>query len=283
MNNWLFLRGEYDNNNIQNHKDRTDMWMQLFREIAGEDIYSIWFRGFPLLYEDVKYVFARGGHPYYIPVLRKYRQAYKIYYGAGKRYLPDDKIKYNLILVDTEKQKQKVLKKFPGSNVHTWLKPAARHFKPMPEVKKKYDVCYVANCHSKFQEKIKRVKWVYKTAPKDLKILHLGKSSIKPPKNIKVKQVTLKEMPKYINQCKAMIVPYKNYDSEPRVIVESLACNVRPFAFESVNTGWMAYNRFNKTNIWEYIKNWIEDDVEPSHLSITIEQSSTHIRKLIGG
>ena len=281
---WMMLRGKFDKNNAHNYRDNTDVWIQLVEELAKPHDALIWWKGnngVAAKIVDPGYIFCRGGFDYYIPLLKKFPKAYKIYYGAGKRFLPDDKIKYNLILVDTEKQKQKVLKKFPGSNVHTWLKPAARHFKPI-DVKKKYDVCYVANCHSKFQEKIKRVKWVYKTAPKDLRILHLGQSSIKPPKHIKVKQVTLKEMPKYINQCKIMIVPYKDYDSEPRVIGEALACNVFPLCFCSVNTDRWG-SAYSKGTLWDNVRFAIEEKWGADEDAVTIEQAATHIRKLIGG
>jgi hypothetical protein len=283
---WMLMRGEFDKNNAQNYRDDTDVWIQLSHELAqGEAL--IWWKDSPECNKAAKivnpdYIFARGGFDYYIPVLKKFPDAYKIRYGAGKRYMPESNIKYNLILVDTEKQKQKVLAKFPKANVHTWLKPAARHFKPI-DVKKKYDVCYVANCHSKFQEKIKRVQWLYKTAPKDLKILHLGKSSIKPPKHIKVKQVLLSEMPKYISKCRTMIVPYKGYDSEPRVIGEALACNVDVFPLISVNQERLLV--YPKDLIWKCIKgyNKVDDESVFKVQPVTIEQAATHIRKLIGG
>ena len=275
---WLFLRGELDENNRKNILADTDMWYQLFQELSKDDKMELWFKHNVPMHNRYDYIFARGGFDYYNPILKQFPKAYKIYYGAGKRIVPDGKIKYNLVLVDTEVQKQKVIDKFPMAHVETWFKPAANHFKPMPEVEKKYDVCYVANCHSKFQERIKRVKWVYKTAPKDLKILHLGKSSRKPPSNIKVKQATLKEMPKYINQCKAMIVPYKEYDSAPRVITESINCGVRPYVMNGVNTN--SCLTFKKENIWKAIrvKHFVQM-IEPVGVDFTAEC----INNLIGG
>ena len=303
MKTWLFLRGEWDKNNRENVKNDTDMWCQLFAEIAKEDNGLIWFKSkfkpkhqyytHPIsqIYSstvknlltqinNIDYVFARGGHPEYEPILKAHKKAYTIYYGAGKRIIPNDKIKYNLILVDTEEQLKKAKKKFPKSKCSLWIKPAAKNFKPV-DVKKKYDVCYVADCHSKFQEDIKRVKWVYKTVPKDLKVFHLGKSSLKPPKNVTVKRVSRLEMPKYYSQCKTMIVPYKGYDSEPRVIAEGLACNIYPLCFYSVNTvRWVT--AYDKDTLWNNVKLAIKEKWNAKYENlVTLEQAANHIRGLI--
>ena len=107
--------------------------------------------------------------------------------------------------------------------------------------------------------------------------MHLGQSSRKPPSNIKVKQVTLKEMPKYINQCNAVIVPYKKYDSAPRVITESINCGVRPYVMNGVNTN--SCLTFKKENIWEAIrvKHFVQM-IEP----VGVDFSAEHIKNLIG-
>ena len=125
-------------------------------------------------------------------------------------------------------------------------------------------------------------------------MLHLGKSSRKPPKNITVKQVSLKEMPKYINQCKTMIVPYKNYESEPRVISESLKCHVKPFVLDSVNTDNLFVESCCNENIWIYIYNKINaekiNDMSECGVAeklifntykVSVETTSQQIRNLI--
>jgi hypothetical protein len=282
------LRGFWDKNNKRSLSEDSDMWVQLFSELAGESankviyykykteigINEIYIRaGKDIGYnpKTFNYIFARGGHPEYEPILKKCKNAYKIYYGAGARIVPEKDLGYSLILCDTEEQVEKCNKKYPHIKASLWIKPAAKHFKPV-DCEKEYDVCYVANCHSKFQEKIKRVKWVYKTVPRDLKVLHLGKSSLKPPKNVTVKKVSRLEMPKWYSKCKTCIVPYKGYDSAPRVISESLACDVPVLALDSVNTNWNISPHFliksTKDKLWNDAKYMLKLISEKSNGSL---------------
>jgi len=295
MKNWLFLRGEYDKNNAENLKNDTDMWCQLFAELIGNDRGYIWFLDKKHPFDWIPYadsgvavspvkdivegtkgpthLFARGGFDYYDPIVKKCKNAYKIYYGAGERFLPK-KHHYDLILVDTQEQKKKGEKKFPKSKVALWIKPAARHFKPV-ECKKKYDVCFVADCHSKYQEDFKRVKWVYDTVPKNLKVLHLGQSSIKPPKNVTVKKVPRLKMPEMISQCNVGIVPYKSKDSAPRVIPEMMACGLPVVCLDSVNINIYCYRGFitEKKHFWDCI----ERTNDPLWQKLVVEYYNTNM------
>ena len=286
------LRGEFDKNNKKSLKEGSDMWWQLLQELAGRDAYSIWYKDMKLSGE-YDYIFARGGFDYYEPILKGFPNAYKIYYGAGKRIIPEKDLGYNLILCDTKEQVEKCKKKYPHIKSSLWIKPAAKHFKPV-EQPKYWDVCYVADCHSKFQEKIKNVKWVYKTLPKDMTMLHLGKSTIKPPPNVTVKRVPRLEMPKWYSACKVGIVPYKSYDSCPRVIPEMLACGVPVYKLNNVNY----YNETNaignasKESIWAkifiYLRDYSTKFYNPFSVSIAYQTNSLkpaaeHLRKLICG
>ncbi|MCP4651134.1 MAG: glycosyltransferase family 4 protein [PVC group bacterium] len=324
--NWLFLRGYFDRNNKKSLKNDSDMWVQLFSKLVPDGItmpdsangaicYVDYKQTMPQMYEylpiigkekakmlakEFDYVFARGGHKEYEPILKKCKNAYKIYYGAGARIVPEKDLGYSLILCDSEEQKKKCKKKYPHIKSSLWIKPAARHFKPV-ECEKEYDVCYVADCHSKFQEKIKRVNWVYKTAPKDLKILHLGKSSIKPPKNVTVKRVQRIDMPKWYSKCKVGIVPYKGYDSCPRVIPEMLACGLPLVVMDSVNFWIKKYfftspfkgRKINKNGFWEIVgvylnpyKHKIDFVGELSDYyqeNLSLKPAAEHLRSLING
>ena len=262
MKHFLMLRGEYDANNKRNIKDDSDMWLHLFSEIVGEeDRGLIWYKSNKeRIYhykrniwivtksvdhlKSVDFVFARGGHPYYISILKKCTNAFKIYYGAGTRTHPKDGIKYDMILVDDARDLRE--------NCKLWTKPAARQFKPL-DVEKKYDVCYIANGT---QAKIKGIKWMYKTVPSHLSVLHLGnRSKYVPPSNVKRRQVLRKDMVEMINQCRVGIVPYTDYDSAPRAISEMLACDVPVLAFDSVRVNWDMSPHFliksNKSKFWD--------------------------------
>lgn len=258
---WLFLRGDWDRNNRQALKDNTDFWVQLFRGIAGDDDYYIWYKGRKneVDFDKVTHVFSRGGHEWQDRFVKKCIGAYKIYYGAGVRVIPKNDL-YDLILVDCEEDLKKCRKKYPDRKVEMWIKPAAEHFKPV-ECGKKYDICYIADCSSKFQEKIKGLKWMYKTVPRDLKVLHLGQGSLKQPKNVKVKRVPRKQMPEYISKCRLGVVCYSSYDSAPRAIPEMLACDVPVLALDCVRTNWKTSPHFlikaKKETFWKEAKDMI--------------------------
>lgn len=324
--NWLFLRGFWDKNNKKSLIEDSDCWLQLFEALVDECDNTqeangcIYYHGYkqkiPLIYNGCMavaekgnvialaprfdYVFARGGHPEYEPILKKCKNAHITYYGAGARIVPEKDLGYNLILCDTEEQVEKCKEKYPHIKASTWIKPAAKHFKPI-ECEKEYDACYVANCHSKFQEKIKRVKWVYKTVPSDLKVLHLGKSSIKPPKNVTVKQVSRLEMPKWYSKCMVGIVPYKGYDSAPRVIPEMLACGLSLTVVDSVNF-WRdeylcdspTFNGFvaSKKNFWRDVVGslngaslrFVSPVIQNYYQEyLSLKPAAEHLRKLIHG
>ena len=182
----------------------------------------------PIFEPDI--IWARGGFPEYLPILRRFPNAKKIYYGSGIRYIPNDDIKYHMVLCDTVAQKIKLAKK--GYNAKLYIKPSVDIFKPI-QVTKKYDIAFVANGG---QAKIKNIKWVYKTVPKDLKVLHLGlPSKYKPPENVKCVRAIKSDMPKLLNMCKIGIIPYSSYDSAPRALIEMIACGLPIVVSDEVN------------------------------------------------
>ncbi len=303
MKNWLFIRGFWDANNKHNVKHNLDVWSSLFCELAKKDEGHIRFFGgqkgassttIPInnrsisdSLKDITHVFARGGHPEYVPIIKKCKNAYKIRYSAGKRIYPEKDIRYDLILVDSESQKKKVLKKFPKANVKIFFKPAANHFKPM-DVEKKYDVGFVAAIP---EDKRKRVKWVYKTVPRDLKMLQLGYTpKFKVPKNVKIKKVKSDKMPKLINQCRTIICPYSELDSGPRIISEAMACDVRPFVLDSTPHCYGHHFTFTKEEIWPAITKFMaiewnhkRDREISNHYQehFSMEKAVSHLKELI--
>lgn len=251
-------------------------------------------------------IFARGGFSYYLPILHDNPDAFKIYYGAGRKYVPDSEINYNLILCDSEKQKKEILNKYPRANVHLLIKPAAWHFKPV-ECKKEYDVCFIANTS---QGHFKGIQWVYDTVPKDLKVLHLGNftGKYKAPSNVTRKHVARIDMPSEISKCKVGIVPYWNQiDSCPRVIPEMLACGLPLVVADELNFWVEKYMRScttspckgngfvteTKERLWPwvfscfrmcrdgYLKTWSDTIADYYQNNLSIPVAARYIRDLI--
>ncbi len=318
-NKWLFLRGEHDERTDKSISDIDDMWISLFSELAKDmcDRCDIIFWGInkppvvnieydgnfgskPLigfinhikqLPQNYTHIFSRGGFPWQSEICKKYPDAFKIYYGAGRRRHPQDDISYNLILVDSEKD-------IINDRCKLWIKPAAKHFKYMPEAKKEYDVAFIAN---EQQKAFKGIDWVYQTAPKDLKILHLGyHDTLNPPDNITCKRVDRIDMATEINRCKVGIVPYDSVDSCPRVIPEMIACGLDVICLDTVIFWINKYlgDRYQhgecfecgaislKKDFWQYVKNLIPWDeyiykAEYYQGNLSLEISSNHIHNLI--
>jgi len=250
--NFLMLRGQVprDRNPDEIVFDKLeevdDMWTMLFYNLLRErDVGELWYWGdkrekkFTYNFTErwvmnfKKYktdfvadvIFCRGGFPEYHSVLKRFPDAIKIYYGAGRRFLPQKGFRdYDIILQDSEEQKTICEKKFPNASVSLFKKPAADNIFYPHNVKKKYDICFPANGSQAF----KGHDFVYSTAPKDLKILNLGNSSnIKKPKNVESYRVLRTEMAKNISMCRMGIVATRgNIDSCPRVIPEMLACDL---------------------------------------------------------
>lgn len=276
--NWLFLRGGWDEKTQKSIDDNDDVWIQLFNELILEgDKGSVLFKSDgiqkSIVYSNKTQIFAdnttklsiyqmtnfdvlfvRGGFPWQKEIAKSFPKSYKIYYGAGRRYIPDENI-YNLILCDSEKQKKEILQKYPKANAHLFIKPAAHHFKPI-ECKKEYDVCLIAN---ETQGYFKGVQWVYDTVPKDLKVLHLGNftGQYKAPENVTRKHVSRIDMPSEISKCKMGIIPYWNQiDSCPRIIPEMTACGLSLIVADELNVWNEKYKigSSNKQDFWKEVK-----------------------------
>jgi glycosyltransferase involved in cell wall biosynthesis len=230
-------------NNLQ---DNCDMWTQFAYELCKDGYGEIWYWGGR---RTVKYtnnfierwlpdfrkpatfqptvIFARGGFLEYDNILKHHKSAYKIYYGAGRRFYPTYNFKnYKLILNDTPEQIKRTKKLFPAIKVYPLIKPAAENiFCPMLGAKK-YDIIFVANEH---KTGCKGHDFILQATPSHLKILQVGLASKKLRR--KYKHVTFtgwvarNQMSSYYSQAKVAVVSCEGIDSSPRVIPEALACN----------------------------------------------------------
>lgn len=283
----------------------TDMWTHLFAGVVNEEDYG------SIFYDSNKYrsillkdnyreywsnfkvvfgvdwvnipdiIIARGGFNYYKPVLKKFKKSKKVYYGANHGCIPKDGIKYDLILCDSEEQVNKCRKR--GLNGQLFIKPAAPHFFPRT-VEKKYDVGFSAIWP---KDKRKRVSWVHKTAPRDLKILQMG-HACKTPSNFSVKYIKHDRMPRAISKCKVIIAPYTSEDSCPRIIPESLACDVPVVALDSCQFWHEKYclDTESKTNFWRKVKkaiNWPYGNLIKTTYDkdLSLPVAANHLRELI--
>jgi hypothetical protein len=297
-----------------------DMWTMLFYNmLRKEDVGELWYWGgkrekkfttnfterwvsnFKKYKTDFKpdIIFCRGGFPEYHTILKRYPDAIKIYYGAGRRFLPQKGFhNYDIILQDSKEQEEICRSKFPNAVTSLFKKPAADNIFYSHKVEKKFDVCFPANGTQRF----KGHDFVYPTAPKDLKILNLGNNStVRKPKNIKSYRVLRTDMAKNISMCKVGIVATRgNIDSCPRVIPEMLACNLPIIVLDRVrfwkemyiesltssrrplSTGELA----NTDSFWDLVRFVLEniDLYEPRKyydVHLSLEQSAFYIRLLI--
>ncbi len=284
---WLFLRGQVPQDRnpqeivFETLEECDDVWTHLaYSLLHSEDQGELWYWGGSRKKEfksnftekwlegfknfsdpfvpDI--IFCRGGFKQYKYILDKFPQTFKIYYGAGKRFLPDRK-DYDLILQDSEQQLEKSRNSFPSSRSELFIKPTVDHlFQTKQEVEKTFDICFPANGK---QEHMKGHDFVFRTCPKDLKILNLGNSGkIKPPKNVSRKRVIRSEIGTEYQKCKMGIVCCKGeFDSCPRVIPEMLASGLPLVVFDETRF-WKEKYITNETGVisskdkfWETVKN----------------------------
>lgn len=224
-----------------------DMWTQLFFAMTRpEDVAELWYwdgirehkfaknftERWVLSFEtyDSSFcpdiIFCRGGFAEYHHVLSRFPFAIKIYYGAGRRFLPQPGFKdYDVILQDSPEQVEICRQAFPDAMTTLFIKPASDNiFYPTEVEEKEFEVCFPANGTQSF----KGHNFVYATAPKYLKILNLGlPSRVQAPKNVTSIRVLRSDMADHIARCKVGIVAVEaDIDSCPRVIPEMLACGI---------------------------------------------------------
>jgi len=290
--NLVFLRGKIPSDRSPNEikwkslLDSTDLWEWLAFKL-GDQVDIVYWGG----HREVEYaqgkrvvwvkslkdykppwkpdvIFDRGGFPETHVILKKYK-CFRVYYGAGKRHVPIPGFQdYDLTLQDSPQRLLRAQKKFPKIRHVLWTKPAIDIFHPKPYNEKNYDLCFIANGS---QASIKGIKWVYKTVPNDLKMLHLGnKSSYKPPDNVVTKRVLKDKMPSMINNCKVGILPYDKTDSAPRALPEMLACGLPVIALDTVHINAQEYFRdpylytssgdfVSKENFWKVVRSQVEE------------------------
>lgn len=317
--NLLMLRGQVPTDRDPNEivfdrlEDMDDMWTLLFHSLLHDDDKGeLWYWGgsrekkfkhnfierWVPDYASYKtsfipdVIFCRGGFPQYHLVLKKYPGAIKIYYGAGRRFLPQPGFTdYDIILQDSPEQLKISNNKFPKALSTLFIKPAADNIFYPTNVDKEFDICFPANGKQTF----KGHDFVYSTVPSHLKVLNLGnKSRIIPPQNVTSYRVLRPQMRENIVKCKIGIVAANsNIDSCPRVIPEMLACGL-PIVVRAGTRFWVdkyiksAYSGevANDSNFWDTVKHVLNNinDYRPAEYyknNLSLKVSGEFLRRKI--
>jgi len=293
-----------------------DVWTQLVSHLAKDGYGEVWYWGGKrkVVYRDnfierwvpdykshklsftPDVIFARGGFPQYDVVLERFPKAYRIYYGAGQRFLPQSSFKkYNLILVDTPKQLNKARKNFPSIRSELFIKPAADNvFKPYNE-SKIYDVIFSSNEH---KSGIKGHNFILPQFPNDLKMIQTGISSpklrAKYPNIEFTGWIPRRELPVLYSKSKIAVVCCTDKDSCPRVIPEALACGCPLLILNSVNLWHDKYiteqtgKIVSSEDFFIEMRSMINTYREYSPYNyyrenLSLEKAAEHISKIIGG
>lgn len=285
--------------------DCDDTWEHLFAEVVGPQdtgkiLYSHghrkvyysdyvcceWIHSFAGYHgPEPDVIVARGGFGEYVPLLKHYPRAFKVFYGANHGVIPKDGVKYDLILCDSPAQKQKAKKH--GYRAELFFKPAPPSFSPR-QVEKKYDCLLSAIWPGDAR---KNIKWVYKTVPRNLKILQLGHSpKFFVPRNVTVKNIPKQKVPKAISKCRVVIAPYKAPDSCPRIIPEALACGVPVVALDKFHIWREKYQIAvtSKSEFWKWVRTYAKNSeslrneiLEFYRKNLSVEIAGRYLRDII--
>lgn len=273
---YLFLRGEVPQDRnpqeivFDRIEDVDDVWTQwVFAMTEPEDETELWYwhgtrekkfspnfteRWVPSFetyrnnfVPDV--IICRGGFKQFHPVLERFPSAFKVYHGAGHRFLPQPGFyNYDLVIYDFPEGVEIGKEKFPNMSHSQFIKAVPEKlFYPIPGMKIEYDVCFPANGP---QARLKGHEFVYNTVPKDIKVLNLGfPSKFKVPSNVTSYRVLRTQMSEHIAKCKMGIITVQNIRGLPRTVPELIACN-KPIVM------------LEETDIWRdlYIKSIFASD-----------------------
>ncbi len=322
---FLMLRGkvptdrDYKEIIFDKLEDCDDVWTQLFYKLLTDEDYGEvlywgksrfhrykenfverWVYSFknytPSFIPDI--IWARGGFTEYHFILEKFPNSFKIYYGAGIRFLPQPGFSdYDLILQDSEARRKISQETFKNSYSTMFVKPAADNIFYPINVNKKYDICFPANRSQSF----KGHDFVYNTVPKHLTILNLGNNPRKEPvpENVFSIRVLRNQMRYYISRCKVGIVTSNtNRDSCPRVLPEMLACNIPIVVLKGthfweekyINDSWKIGLPTglisDKQNFWKSVESVLNNlstykPREYYEKFLSLETSANFLRKLI--
>lgn len=209
-------------------EDETELWYWhgLREKEFAHNFTERWVPSFATYRNDFvpDIIICRGGFQQFHPVLERFPSVFKVYHGAGHRFLPQPGFyDYDLVIYDFPEGVEIGKEKFPNMAHSNFVKSAVDNlFYPIPDVEPEYDVCFPANGP---QARWKGHEFVYGTVPSDIKVLNLGfPSRFKVPKNVTSYRVLRTDMAKNIAKCKMGIITLHNIVGLPRTLPELLAC-----------------------------------------------------------
>lgn len=227
---------------LMNYFDEVEIWYQEDPlHPAGKFVHSnglverFFTEGYTNLSTDDEpdVLFVRGDMQEYYPVIKRFKNSYKVYYSAGNYYCPPTFFKWDLVFVDDPKHAQ-VVKVKTGSPVELFKKSCSNHFLKAWNEKEVADVCFVCNAP---QFKIKRL-MLFREIMLSLNadgisgvVLGLkAKRLLERFKNVPnvrfMGHTNRAEVGKIMAGCKLGLVISNERDGSPRVIQEFLACNL---------------------------------------------------------
>jgi len=183
--------------------------------------------------DDVQLVFARGGFREYIPILNYFKNAVKIYYGAGKRHNPkmlDDPTDYNAVLCDTKEQEKELTS--AGYTAFTFIKPACDTIFHPWKAEKYYDVVFIANAPQRQLKGHDFLFDVLKGTHLHLLVIGIADASVISCATLRGVNSTFtgwvprKVIPQLACRAKIGVCCSTSYESCPRVIPEYLAMDI---------------------------------------------------------
>lgn len=191
-------------------------------------------------------IINRGGYGAYLPALRLARPKFKGYYGAGCRWLPRDKVAYDVIWVDTPGQRQEVMRRWPNKDVRHLIKPAAETVFFPRAADKIYDAAVI--CHMAREKK--GLPWLAANLPAGLSVLRVGQPDEWFFRAAQEGRLTVtftglvdrRQVAERLSQCRCSIVADDGqWDANPRILAESLACGVPVVVRACVRTDFSRY------------------------------------------
>lgn len=223
-------------------------------------------------------IIARGGFAQYDNILKHYPDAFKIYYGAGARIVPQPDMfqDFDLFLTDSTLQVDMIMSWLAGRDksprVMIFPKPAAPMFTEMPDVKKEYDVCFPAND----QDFKGHAEMFQSLSGSGLSILNIGLDSDKLKNAASNFDLNIEfagwhrrsKVVELVNKCRVgLVMTHKHRDSTPRVIPEMLACNLPVVVANYTNVSDLHINYLTgasvkRSKIARTVREMIDDDTK---------------------